>query len=85
MELLIWLVLGLTAGWFVSLLMGTNNPQGMMTDVVLGMIGAIVGGLVLNILGQPGISGFNGYSVAIASLGAIVLIWLGKVISAPAK
>lgn len=85
MELFIWILLGITAGWLLSILMGTYTIQGVLTDVVLGAIGAIVGGLILNILAQPGTSGFNLYSVAIATLGAIVLIWLGKMINTPAE
>lgn len=83
MELFIWIILGFTAGWLVSILMGEYTVPGMLTDVVLGSIGAIVGGLVLNILAQPGMSGFNFYSISIAALGAIVLIWLGKMINTP--
>ena len=85
MELFIWIVLGFTAGWLISILMGTYTVQGMLTDVVLGTIGAIVGGLILNILVQPGLSSFNFYSISIAALGSIVLIWLGKMINTPSE
>ncbi len=85
MEIYIWIVLGLTAGWLISLFMGTYSVQSMLTDVVLGTIGAIVGGLLLNILAQPGASGINLYSIFVAGLGATVLIWLGKMISTPTE
>ncbi|MBP7967714.1 GlsB/YeaQ/YmgE family stress response membrane protein [Candidatus Woesebacteria bacterium] len=81
MELFLWIILGLTAGWIISLFLGTYTIQGMITDAVLGSIGAIVGGLILNIMAQPYISGFNFYSLLIAAMGAVVLIWLGKMIS----
>ncbi len=81
MELLLWIILGLVAGWIISLFMGTYTIQGMLTDAVLGSIGAIVGGLILNIIAQPHISGFSFYGLLIAAVGAVVLIWLGKMIS----
>lgn len=56
-----------------------------MTDVILGTVGAVVGGLLLNLIGQPGLIGLNLYSIAVATLGAIVLIWFGRMIKSPAK
>jgi uncharacterized membrane protein YeaQ/YmgE (transglycosylase-associated protein family) len=54
--------------------------HGMIEDIVLGIIGAFVGGLVMNFLGQPGVTGFNLYSLVVATIGAVVLIALGRVI-----
>lgn len=85
MELLLWILLGITAGWLASIILGTHATQGLVTDIILGTVGAIVGGLLLNILGQPGLVGFNIYSVAVATLGAIVLIWFGRLINSPAR
>lgn len=83
MELFIWILLGLIAGGIVSMFMGRYSLQGIITDTVLGTIGALVGGLILNIISQPGETGFNIYSIAIAGFGAIALIWLGKMINTP--
>ena len=85
MELLFWVLLGITAGWLTSIILRTNKTQGLLTDIILGTVGAIVGGLLLNILGQQGPVDFNGYSVAVATLGAMVLIWIGRMIQAPAR
>ncbi len=85
MELLLWILLGITAGWLASIILGTHATQGLVTDIILGTVGAIVGGLLLNILGQPGLVGFNIYSIAVATLGAIVLIWFGRLINSPAR
>ena len=82
MELFIWILLGLFAGAAISLSVGTRSIQTLLTDVVLGSVGAIVGGLVLSIIAQP-TAGFNLniYSILIAALGAIVLVWLGKLVN----
>lgn len=81
MTLLIWIVLGLLAGWSTSIVMNSDNRQGTLTDIVLGITGAVVGGLLMNLLGQPGISGFNFYSILVATLGSIILIWFGRILS----
>ncbi len=80
MGIILWLVLGLAAGWLASVVMGTNARQGMLLDIVLGVIGAFVGGFLMNLFGQTGISGFNIYSLVVATVGAIALIWLGRVL-----
>ena len=80
MEILAWLVLGLVAGWIASIIMGTNSNQGPLMDIVLGIIGAFVGGFVFNLFGQTGATGFNLYSIIVATAGAIVLIWLGRML-----
>lgn len=76
MELLAFLVLGGLAGWIASMTMGTDSSQGIFLNVVVGVIGAFVGGLVFNAFGSAGVSGFNIYSLAVATLGAVVLLWL---------
>ncbi len=81
MNIYIWILLGLIAGFLVSVLMGTYSVKDILTDVVLGTVGAIAGGLILSILDQPRVSGFNFYQITIAILGAIALIWLGKLIN----
>ncbi|HLD51441.1 MAG TPA: GlsB/YeaQ/YmgE family stress response membrane protein [Patescibacteria group bacterium] len=61
--------------------MKTDSDQGTITDIIMGVIGAVTGGFLMNILGQPGITGFNIYSLFVAVLGAVVLIFLGRAIS----
>lgn len=76
MGLLGWILLGLIAGWIASVIMGTRHAQGIIGDIFLGVIGALIGGLVASSLGIGSISGFNLYSLAIATLGAVGLIAL---------
>jgi uncharacterized membrane protein YeaQ/YmgE (transglycosylase-associated protein family) len=78
MNILLWLLLGLIAGWLASVIMGSNSQQGMLMDIILGVVGAFVGGFVMNLFGAPGVSGFNIYSIVVAVIGAVALIWLGR-------
>jgi uncharacterized membrane protein YeaQ/YmgE (transglycosylase-associated protein family) len=80
MGLLAWLIVGLIAGWFASVIMKTNAQQGMVMDIVMGVIGAIVGGFIMGLLGNSGVDGLNLYSILVATLGAVVVIWLGRML-----
>jgi len=73
--------MGALAGWIASMVMGTNASQGLFMDILMGIIGAVVGGLVLNFFGAPGVSGFNVYSLIVSVLGAIVVIAIGRSLS----
>ncbi len=80
MNILLWLLLGLIAGWLASVIMGSNSQQGMLMDIILGVVGAFAGGIMMNIFGQAGVTGFNLYSMFVATLGAVALIYLGRVL-----
>ncbi len=80
MGILLWIVLGLIAGWLASVIMKTDASQGPVMDIVLGIVGAVVGGYVMNALGSSGVTGLNLYSVLVATLGAVILIWIGRMI-----
>ncbi|MBI2267893.1 MAG: GlsB/YeaQ/YmgE family stress response membrane protein [Candidatus Blackburnbacteria bacterium] len=79
MGLLLWIIFGALVGWVASLVIGTNKSQGILMDVALGLLGALVGGLVMNFfLGTPGITGFNISSFIVSLLGAMALVWIGR-------
>lgn len=78
MGFITWLILGALAGWIASLVMGTSSSQGMLEDILLGIVGAFVGGFLMNLFGQSGVSGLNLYSLIVAAIGAIVLIAAGR-------
>ena len=78
MGIVLWIVLGAIAGWLASIVMKTDASQGLLGDILLGVIGAVVGGFLFGLLGQPGVTGFNMYSVLVAVVGSIVLIGLGR-------
>lgn len=81
MEIIIWIVLGGLAGWIASVVMKTNDQQGLVGDILLGIFGALLGGFLMNFLGQPGVSGLNLYSILVAIVGSILLIGLKRVIT----
>lgn len=73
MSLLAWLVLGLLAGFIASHLVN-HRGEGMVLDVLLGIVGAIIGGWLFRMLGEPGVSQLNVYSLIVAVLGAVALL-----------
>ena len=73
MSILAWIVLGLIAG-FISSLIVNRSGEGFLLDIVLGIVGAVVGGLIMTALGGEGVSGFNLYSILVAIGGAVVVL-----------
>lgn len=80
MDIILFLVLGGIAGWIASMLMGTDARQGIVLNVVVGVVGAFIGGMLFNALGSSGVSGFNIYSLLVATLGAVVLLWVVRML-----
>ena len=78
MGIILWIIFGALAGWIASIIMKTDYNQGTLMDMVMGMIGAVVGGFLMNLIGQPGVTGFNLYSFIVAIIGAIVLVYVGR-------
>ena len=73
MGILAWLILGLVAGFIASKVVNKTG-EGLVLDLVLGVIGAVVGGWIMSLFGQSGVSGLNLYSLVVAVLGAIVVL-----------
>lgn len=73
MSIIAWIFLGLIAGFVASKIV-ENRGQGLILDIVLGIVGAVVGGWIFNELGAAGVSGFNIYSLLVAIVGAIVVL-----------
>ncbi|MDB5357752.1 MAG: GlsB/YeaQ/YmgE family stress response rane protein [Phycisphaerales bacterium] len=75
---LAWVILGLIAGFIASKLVNRRG-EGAMLDILLGIIGAVIGGWLFRVLGMHGVTGFNLWSLLVAVLGAVVLllIWHG--------
>ena len=74
MSILTWIVLGALAGWVASIIMGRNSTMGLIANIGVGIVGAFVGGYVMNQMGRPGVTGFNIPSFLIALLGAVILL-----------
>lgn len=78
LEILVWIVFGALAGWIASMIMNTNEEQGAISNIIIGIIGAILGGYGARALGESGVTGFNFRSLIIAVIGAVVLIAILK-------
>ncbi len=81
MGVILWLVLGALSGWIASLVMGTNRSQGLLGDVILGIVGAFLGGFLFNLTGNAGVTGFNIWSVFVAVIGAVVALMIGRALN----
>lgn len=80
MGIILWIIFGALAGWIASVIMKTDSNQGTIMDIAMGVIGAMVGGFLMGIVGQSGVTGFNLYSLAVAVIGAVVVIYIGRMI-----
>ena len=76
MTILLWILFGGVVGWIASMILGTDERQGMLGDIFVGMVGAVVGGFIMNAFGQSGVTGFNFSSFFVSILGAVVLLWV---------
>jgi len=80
MGILLWIIFGAIAGWLASVVMSTDHKQGTVTDIILGIVGAVIGGMIMEFLGYSGVSGFNLYSMFVAVLGAMAVLYIGRLL-----
>jgi len=80
MGLISWIVFGLLAGLVAKLIVPGKDPGGCIVTVIIGVVGALVGGFIATALGFGGISGFDWRSLLIAVLGAVLLLILWRLI-----
>ena len=81
MGILAWIVVGLIAGALAKLIMPGDDPGGIIVTIIIGIVGAFVGGFVVNLLGGAGVSGFNFWSILVATLGAIILLAIYRLVA----
>lgn len=79
MGLLAWVVVGLIAGWLASQVMPSRF--GIVGDTIIGMIGALVGGFIFEALGSSGTTGLNIWSIFVAFVGAVVMLFLIRAVN----
>lgn len=75
-----WIIFGGLVGWVASLIMKTDAQQGILLNIIVGIIGAVLGGWIMGELGAQGVRGVSLYSFLVALLGAVVLIFIVKAI-----
>lgn len=76
MGIVAWVILGALAGWIASMITGKNKQMGAVANIIVGIIGAFLGGFVLNLLGGKGVTGFNVWSLVVSIAGSVILLWI---------
>jgi uncharacterized membrane protein YeaQ/YmgE (transglycosylase-associated protein family) len=73
MSVIAWIILGLIAGYIASKIVNKAG-EGLFLDIILGIVGAVVGGFIFRTFGMSGVTGLNLYSLLVAILGAVVFL-----------
>ena len=77
-SIIVWIIFGALAGWIASLIMNTNRQQGAIGNIAVGIVGALLGGTIVQAFGGAGVSGFNVSSLIVAVFGSIILLAVVK-------
>ena len=80
MNIIVLLIFGAIVGWLASVVAGSNGRQGLIGDIILGIVGSLVGGWVMSLFGAPGIGGFDLYSIIVGLIGAVIVIYVGRLL-----
>jgi uncharacterized membrane protein YeaQ/YmgE (transglycosylase-associated protein family) len=75
-NLIAWIILGAVAGWIASIIMKRDAQMGALANIVVGILGAVIGGFLFNLFGLPGDTGFNLWTLLVAIVGSVVLLFL---------
>jgi uncharacterized membrane protein YeaQ/YmgE (transglycosylase-associated protein family) len=84
MHIIAWLVLGLIAGFIASKIVNRQGNEGLLMNIVIGVVGAEVGGWLFRLFGMSGVTGLNLYSLLVAVLGATILLFIYHQLIRPA-
>ncbi|NLL40205.1 MAG: GlsB/YeaQ/YmgE family stress response membrane protein [Clostridiales bacterium] len=76
MNIISWIILGALAGWIASIIMKKNSQMGGFANIVVGILGAFIGGLIVQFIGGRGVTGFNIWSLVVAIIGSVLLLWI---------
>jgi uncharacterized membrane protein YeaQ/YmgE (transglycosylase-associated protein family) len=71
-----WIIFGALAGWIASKLMNKDSEMGAFANIIVGIVGAFIGGFIFNLIGASGVTGFNIWSVIVAVIGACILLYI---------
>lgn len=84
MGIISWIIIGALAGWIASMIMNTNEEQGALGNIIVGIVGALIGGWVLDLFTDGNhLSGFNFSTLLTAILGSVILLAIVKAIRGP--
>lgn len=76
MGLIAWIIFGALVGWLASVVVGTDARQGVMGNILVGIVGAFIGGILASFAGFAGVTGFDLRSILVALVGSVVLLVL---------
>lgn len=85
MVIISWIVIGGIAGWIASMITGNNRKMGIGSNILVGVIGGFIGGLVMNLMGNYGMTGFNWWSLLVATIGSVILLLIVNAVRRTAK
>jgi uncharacterized membrane protein YeaQ/YmgE (transglycosylase-associated protein family) len=80
MGIISWIILGLIAGFIGSKIVDKHG-QGFWLNIALGIIGALVGGFIFDLIGSTGVTGLNIWSMIVAIIGSVVVLWIYNAVS----
>ena len=80
MSILGWIIIGGIAGWIAKASTGVGERRGCIFNIVIGIIGSVVGGYVFTALGERGMEGFSIWSLFVATVGAVVFLWVARLL-----
>jgi uncharacterized membrane protein YeaQ/YmgE (transglycosylase-associated protein family) len=78
-----WIILGGIAGWLASIITGDNARMGIGANIIVGIIGALLGGFLFGLVGGVDVTGFNLWSLFVAVIGSVVLLWMVNLFRRP--
>jgi uncharacterized membrane protein YeaQ/YmgE (transglycosylase-associated protein family) len=81
MGILAWIVVGLIAGALAKLILPGDDPGGIIITILIGIVGAFIGGFVFSLFGGSGMTGFNIWSILVATIGAIILLLIYRLVA----
>lgn len=76
MGIILTIIFGAIVGWIASIIMGRNAEQGAIGNIVVGIVGAVIGNVLMRAFGANGVTGFNLWSFLVALLGAVILLFI---------
>ncbi len=85
-NILVWIIVGAIAGWLASVVMGTRGSQNLLEDIIIGVVGGVIGGFVLDALDIGGaVTGLNIGSIVVAFIGAVILLLVLRAVRGTAR